>query len=100
MEDADELFPTGDSVSMISESVITGKPVGIAPIEQSLWGRIILGPESRMGWHPFRDLRRFWTHLRHAGLAGTLDEPIAARITNPVVTAAQQVRKLLHRNDE
>jgi mitochondrial fission protein ELM1 len=48
IDDADELFPPGDSVSMISESVITRKPVGIIPVRKTLWGRLVLGPESRM----------------------------------------------------
>jgi mitochondrial fission protein ELM1 len=95
MDEADELFPTGDSVSMMSESVIAGKPVGIAPVRQTLWGRIALGPESRMKWSRFRDLRRFWSHLRAERLAGTIDRPVADRVANPVVTAAKLVRELL-----
>jgi mitochondrial fission protein ELM1 len=95
MDDADELFPSGDSVSMISESVITGKPVGIVPVRQTLWGRIVLGPESRMAWNPVRDLRRFWTYLQERRLAGSIDEPIASKISNPVVTGAERVRELL-----
>jgi len=99
MEEADELFPPGDSVSMISESVIARKPVGIVPVHQTVWGRIVLGPEDRMRWNPSRDLRRFWTYLQAQGLAGTLDEPVAGKLTNPVVTAAEQVRQLLDYND-
>lgn len=95
MDDADELFPTGDSVSMISESVITGKPVGIVPVRQTLWGRFVLGPETRMTWIPVRDLRRFWAYLREQRLAGSIDEPIAGTIPNPVVTGAERVRELL-----
>jgi mitochondrial fission protein ELM1 len=99
MDDADELFPTGDSVSMTSESIITGKPVGIVPVQQTLWGQIVLGPESRMAWNPFRDLRRFWTYLQGHRLAGTMSEPIAAKVANPVVSAARQVRELLRTRD-
>ena len=95
IDDADELFPPGDSVSMISESVITGKPVGIIPVRKTLWGRFVLGPESRMAWSPFRDLRRFWNYLGEQRLAGTIEEPIAGRIGNPVVTCADRVRELL-----
>lgn len=95
MQDADELFPTGDSVSMISESVITGKPVGIVRPHGRISSRLVLGPESRMAINPFRDLRRFWTYLRRQGLAGTIEEPVAGTIENPVVTAAAQVRELL-----
>jgi len=99
IEDAEELFPPGDSVSMISESVITGKPVGIVPVQKTLWGRVALGPESRMAGSRFRDLRRFWTYLQSRGLAGTVDKPVAGKLTNPVVTAAEQVRELLDYND-
>ena len=95
IDDADELFPPGDSISMISESVVTGKPVGIIPVRQTLWGRVVLGPESRMAWNPFRDLRRFWNYLREERLAGTIDAPIAGQILNPVVVGADRVRELL-----
>jgi mitochondrial fission protein ELM1 len=95
MEDADELFPSGDSVSMISESIIAGKPVGIVPVHETLWGRIVLGSERRMLRNRFRDLRRFWTYLQSEGLAGTIDKPAAGKLINPVVAAAEQVRQLL-----
>jgi uncharacterized protein len=100
MDDADELFPTGDSVAMISESIVTGKPVGIVPPEQTYWGRMALGPEPRMQRRPFRDLRRFWNYLREQGLAGTIDKPVGSRISNPVVTAASEVRNLLQLGGE
>jgi hypothetical protein len=96
--DADELFPTGDSVSMISESVIEGKPVGIVSPKQSLWGRIALGSKIRKRTR-FRDLRRFWSYLRDQRLAGTIDRPVGRKIDNPVVTAAHQVRELLDSRD-
>jgi hypothetical protein len=95
MQEADELFPTGDSVSMISESVITGKPVGIVAPYGRISSHIVLGPEWRMAHNPFRDLRRFWTYLRQQKLAGTIEHPVAGKIENPVVTAAAEVRKLL-----
>ena len=98
MQDADELFPTGDSISMISESVITGKPVGIVPMEQSLAGRILLGPEARIARNRFRDLRRFWTYLQRHRLAGTVEEPVATTIDNPVIKAAFEVRELIRRD--
>lgn len=99
MDDADELFPTGDSVSMISESIIAGKPVGIVPVYETIWGRMVLGPERRMAWNPFRDLRRFWTYLWDRDLAGTIDQPLTGKLANPVVAAAEQVRELLDYND-
>jgi mitochondrial fission protein ELM1 len=94
VHDADELFPTGDSVSMISESVVSGKPVGIVPMKRTLSGRMLLG-QGDVARRPFRDLRRFWAYLRRHRLAGTIEEPIAAQIDNPVIAAAAEVHELL-----
>ena len=95
--EADEIFVTGDSVSMLSEAILTGKPVGLVPIEQDDKGRKRLGdspkeagPDARR-----RDLRRFWNYLAEEKLIGTVDQPVAARVENPVETAARAVRKLL-----
>lgn len=97
LDEADEIFVTGDSVSMLSEAILTGKPVGLVPIEQDEKGRRKLGdvpqdigPDARR-----RDLRRFWNYLRDEGLIGTVDNPVAAKVENPVETAARAVRKLL-----
>jgi hypothetical protein len=94
LADGDELFPTADSISMISESAITGKPVGIVPVEMNWIGRIALGPavveSSRK-----RDLRRFWNHLIEHKLAGWMENPLASGAPNPVVGAAAEVRALL-----
>ena len=98
LDDADELFPTADSISMISESVITGKPVGIVPAEMKLMGWIVLGGERKMRTNPARDLRRFWNFVIGDKLAGTMDEPIASATPNPVVDAAREVRALLERS--
>lgn len=97
LDAADEIFVTGDSVSMLSEAILTGKPVGLVPIEQDDKGRRKLGdaprdagPDARR-----RDLRRFWDYLREHNLVGTVERPIAAKIENPVETAARAVRTLL-----
>jgi mitochondrial fission protein ELM1 len=94
LDDADELFPTFDSVSMISESVISGKPTGIVPAEMNWFGRLILGgqvdPHNRK-----RDLRRFSNHLLERGLAGMMDHPVASKVANPAIEAAREVRRLL-----
>ena len=97
LDAADEIFVTGDSVSMLSEAILTGKPVGLVPIKQDEKGRKKLGdepqdvgPDARR-----RDLRRFWNYLADEGLIGTVDEPIAAKIENPVDTAARAARELL-----
>jgi mitochondrial fission protein ELM1 len=97
LEAADEIFVTGDSVSMLSEAILTGKPVGLVPIEQDEKGRRKLGgaprevgPDARR-----RDLRRFWDALSERGMIGTVDRPLASRVENPVETAARAVRELL-----
>jgi mitochondrial fission protein ELM1 len=97
LNEADEIFVTGDSVSMLSEAILTGKPVGLVPIEQDDKGRRKLGkvpqeagPDARR-----RDLRRFWNYLQDERLIGTVEAPVAAKIENPVETAARAVSKLL-----
>jgi mitochondrial fission protein ELM1 len=97
LDRADAIFVTGDSVSMLSEAIMTGKPVGLVPIEQDEKGRRKLGdapqevgPNARR-----RDLRRFWNYLEEEGLVGTIDLPVTAKVENPVDTAARAVRKLL-----
>lgn len=91
--DADELFVTADSVSMISEAVVTGKPVGLVPVELDSEGERLLGTA---GYSPQRrDLRRFWAAVEERGLVGTIDQPRRARVDNPVEIAAEAVRRLL-----
>ena len=97
LADADELFPTADSISMISESVITGKPTGIVPIEMNWIGRIALGPKVDET-SPKRDLRRFSEFILAERLAGTAEQPLASDTPNPVVAAAKEVRALLGRS--
>ena len=94
---ADSIFVTGDSISMLSEAILTGRPVGLVPIEQDDKGRRKLGeatqdagPDARR-----RDLRRFWDYLTEQKLIGTVEEPVAAKVENPVETAARAVRDLL-----
>ena len=97
LNSADEIFVTGDSISMLSEAILTGKPVGLVQIEQDDRGRKKLGdepqdvgPDARR-----RDLRRFWNFLRDEKLIGTVEQPIASKVENPVDTAAKAVRALL-----
>ena len=97
LNQADEIFVTGDSVSMLSEAILTGKPVGLVPIEQDEKGRRQLGdaPQEAGRDARRRDLRRFWDFLREEKLIGTVDQPIASAVENPVDTAARAVRSLL-----
>ena len=91
LADADEVHVTGDSVAMLSEAVLSGKPVGIVPIELSDLGKRVLGRDPVGN----RDLRRFWWSLREHGLAGTIDHPVAGQLADPAATAADAVRALL-----
>lgn len=94
MDQADELFPTAESVSMISEAIITGKPVGIVPAVQTLYGKLTLsadpGPTTR-----YRNLMLFWDHLAKLGKYGTIDQPVASDTPNPVIESAALVRQLV-----
>ena len=93
LDDADEMFVTGDSVSMLSEAVLTAKPVGLIPIELSPKGERTLGRNDEST--PRRDLRRFWDYLQSQGLIGSLDEPKRGLAEDPATTAAAAVRRLL-----
>lgn len=99
MAAADEIFVTGDSVSMLSEAVLTGKPVALIPIEQDDKGRRELGSEPHETGPNARrrDLRRFWNHLIDEGMVGTIDDgpKRAAAIPNANRIAAEAVRRLL-----
>jgi mitochondrial fission protein ELM1 len=93
VDDADELYPTADSVSMLSEAIITGKPVGMVDADTT--------EGLTSGWRrriPRRDLRRFWAFLLAEGLVGTIEAPIASQMPNPVIAAAADVRELLKRD--
>lgn len=94
---ADEIYVTGDSVSMLSEAILTGTPVGLIPIEQNAKGRRKLGPrpneEGRNARR--RDLRRFWRHLQDQGVIGTLEQPASGTIVNPNAIATEAVRAII-----
>ena len=100
MADADEIFVTADSVSMLSEAIQTGKPVGMVPISLSAKGRRMIGegggsPSGR------RDLRRIWKALAENGLVGTVEQPVAGK--DEVVAldrAIDAVRRLLQEQCE
>ena len=91
LADADEIYVTGDSVAMLSEAVLSGKPVGIVPVDLSGEGRRVLGRDPAGN----RDLRRFWASLRDRGLAGTIDRAVAGQLADPAATAADAVKALL-----
>jgi hypothetical protein len=95
LSQADKIYVTADSVSMISEAVLTGKPVGIIPIRRSIRGYIarwLLEPFGRMTLPNFPN---FWRLLRRNRLAGTVELPVACQVCDTVDRAATAVRSLL-----
>ena len=96
MHDADEIFVTADSISMLSEAIQTGKPVGMVPIALTDKGRRRLGEQAGGRDHRHRDLRHIWDYLRGQGLVGTVAEPRAGNWSSDAVRqAADAVRKLI-----
>ena len=94
LADADEQFVTADSVSMISEAVMTGKPVGMIPVEPDRRGRWnIRGRKADRT--PFRDPRRFWAEVERLGLVGSVDKPKRGRWIDPVEMAVDAMRERL-----
>lgn len=94
LADADEQFVTADSVSMISEAVMTGKPVGLIPVEPDARSkRKIAGrpPDQTR----FRDPRRVWADVHAQGLVGSVDEPKRGAFRDPVEIAAAAIRERL-----
>ncbi|HEX6661265.1 MAG TPA: ELM1/GtrOC1 family putative glycosyltransferase [Sphingomicrobium sp.] len=94
LADADEHHVTADSVSMISEAVMTGMPVGLITVEPDSRGR------RRIRGRPpevtkIRDPRRFWSDVQARGLVGTVDEPKSGEFEDPVETAVAAVRTRL-----
>ena len=95
--DADEVFVTGDSVSMISEAIVAGKPVGLIPITRTAYGERKLGDEPLAAGPGARrrDIRRFWHNLEQKGLIGTIEHPLKGDIQSPVDAVVRRVRKLI-----
>ena len=96
---ADEIYVTGASISMMSEAVQTGKPVAIMPCERDSKGLRRLGARPRShgrGAHR-RDIRRFWEHLVDQGLAGTTESGACCpqRVPRPTDEAVAAVKRLL-----
>ena len=97
MGDADEIFVTGDSLSMLSEAILTGRPVGMIEPRLNGSGRLWLGsaPRKGLGRGRRRDMRRIWADLRQRGLVGTITEPRSGEPPSPTREAAAAVRQLL-----
>ena len=94
LNDADEHFVTADSVSMISEAVMTGKPVGLIAVQPDARGRRRIGARDPTETD-FRDPRRFWADVQRRGLVGTVEKPARGTFDDPVETAVAAVRTVL-----
>jgi uncharacterized protein len=94
---ADEIHVTGDSVSMLSEAVVAGKPVGLIPLELNPIGMILRAAEAVRGREfRIRDLTKFWDELTDRGLVGTVEEPRCGTLnTDALETALAAVRAAL-----
>ena len=96
LQDADEIHVTADSVSMLSEAIFTGKPVGMIPVRQLPRGAAHYALAERgVLRSPKPNLPPVWASLKDEGLVGTVDAPRAGEGSNPVKLAADAVRKLL-----
>jgi mitochondrial fission protein ELM1 len=79
---ADEIHVTGDSVSMLSEAVASGKPVGLIPLDPNPIGLLIRLAEAVRGKRfRIRDLTKFWNELLDRGLVGTVEQPRFGTLT-------------------
>ena len=100
IEAADEVYVTADSVAMVADAVMSGKPVGIVPIAKSGLGRAVMAVADRLrpGKRIFpRDLRFFWRSLVEHGFGGTIDEPRASDPPDFTADIAERVKRLLKR---
>jgi mitochondrial fission protein ELM1 len=93
---ADEIHVTADSVSMLSDAISSGKPVGLIPLEPSRvlkfvrWAGEIRGQPFRI-----RELDKFWDDLASRGLVGTVDEPRSGSLDlSSILAAVDAVRAL------
>ena len=95
--DADEIYITGDSISMVSEAIATGKPVGIIRPEKTWVGRILYALANATGREvPVRDIQRFMDSILQQSLAGTLEQPLAnPDRLNSLKIAVSAIRRLL-----
>jgi mitochondrial fission protein ELM1 len=96
VQDADEIFVTGDSVAMISDAIASRKPVGIIEPDKSVSGRLLYALDSIGVRVPVRDIRQFWDEIARKALVGTLDEPKRGLMTmDPLSDAKTAVLALL-----
>ena len=96
LADADEIYVTGDSVSMISDAIATGKPVGIIRPTKTLMGSFLYSLARAIGRTvPVRDIERFMNSVLDHEAAGTVEKPSAAALqTDSLARAVAAIRQL------
>ena len=93
---ADEIYATADSVSMVSEAMLTGKPAGMIPVRETRTGKAVHRLSKRLrGRAPAPNLRAFWDYLERERLIGTVDQPLVSNIPESLPLAVEAVRELL-----
>ena len=95
LSQSDEIYVTADSVSMLSEAILSGKPVGMIPIRRSFRG--FVGKwlfEQPFGRRLLPNLQNFWTLLDGHKVVGTVELPVASQVCDTVERAADAVRSL------
>jgi mitochondrial fission protein ELM1 len=95
--DADEVYVTADSASMISDAIATGKPVGLVLPQKSVLGRFLYGLRGSFGGRvPIRDVQGFWSDVQAQGFAGTVAEPVAGKLEmDPLEIALAAIRAVV-----
>jgi mitochondrial fission protein ELM1 len=100
LAESDEIYVTADSVSMLAEAALTGKPVGMIPIQQSFRGFLSKWLLERpFGYRCLPNFRNFWDLLDRHGVVGTVELPVASQVCDTVERAADAVRSLLPPGD-
>lgn len=96
-----EFYVTADSVSMLSEAILTGEPVGMIPIDRSSRGRIGHWLRRRgFNLPSHADLSNFWRYLETNNLVGSVASPVASNVADTVTVAANAVRRLIDQRRE
>jgi mitochondrial fission protein ELM1 len=97
LAEADEVHVTGDSVSMLSDAIASGKPVGLIKLGPNR----LAGFLKLVGWLRGKPLRirnlvAFWDDLEARGLTGTIQAPRRGRLElSSLDIAVSAVRKLI-----
>jgi len=97
----DEIYVTADSVSMLAEAILSGKPVGMIPIKRSFRGLVT----KWLFELPFRrrtlpNFQHFWALLKRHNVVGTVELPVASQVCDTVERAADAVRSLWAPGDD